>query len=118
MDYTLFEKYPIQILGIDETHNDKLNAIKEVVIDEIEYSGELSDIESVLPYFVFFKFCDDLESDVTANAGEQTKASEFSTFAYKSQISAWNQGVKKLQAICTERGTRVAGRYLSKISYY
>lgn len=100
MDYTAFEKYPIQILGIDESYNDELTAIEEFIISDIAYTGEQSDIESILPYFVFHAFCVNRRSEVSAMTGEQSKVAEFTVPSSEAQTTAWNIGVKKLAAIC------------------
>ena len=116
MDYTFFEKYPIQILGIDENYNSELTAIEEFVKSDIEYSGEIEDIESVLPYFVFYYFCEKRKSTVAANAGEQSQLAEFTVSSQIQQIDAWNIAIKKLDNICTEKQATSNPIYRSKRS--
>ena len=113
MDYTTFEKYPINILGIDESYNDELIAIETLVKSEIEYSGEVSDIESVLPYFVFFKFCEDKSSQVTTK-GESAQVSEMTVPSILSQVRAWNIGAKMLLDVCAEKSTSANLNYQSQ----
>ena len=56
LTYTAFQKFPLQIVGIDADYNAKITAIEEFVIADLAYSGTASDITSVLPYFVFWFF--------------------------------------------------------------
>lgn len=116
MTYEDFQSYPIQILGIDDTYDGELTAIETLVKEKIEYTGEVADIESVLPYFVFFKFCENAQTEVTAKNGESITTSEFTFPSYNSMIRAWNLGVDKLIAICTEKVQTASKYYTSKIS--
>jgi hypothetical protein len=111
MEYTNFQIYPINVLGIDETYNDELNAIEQVVIDELDYTGDADDLELILPYFVFYKFCENKESDVTAQTGEMAKVAEFSVPSRNSMIRAWNVGVTKLNALCITNSQTVNAVY-------
>lgn len=104
MDYTSFETYPLQILGINDSYNDELTATEALVISEIDYSGNVDDLVSVLPYFVFFKFCENRFSAVDAMAGEQKKVSEFSAPSIETQVRVWNIGAKKLAELCALSG--------------
>jgi len=56
LTYTAFQKFPLQIVGIDADYNAKITAIEEFVLADLAYSGTESDITSVLPYFVFWFF--------------------------------------------------------------
>ena len=116
MTYETFTKYPLNILGINESYNNELTAIEELVKSEIEYTGDAADISGVIPYFVFFKFCENRETDVTANNGEQSTTAEFTFRAYLSQVRAWNLGAARLLAICNEKGKTANKYYISKIS--
>lgn len=114
--YENFSAYPIQILGIDDTYNDELTAIETLVKEKIAYTGEVADIESVLPYFVFYKFCEDRLSEVTAKNGENITTSEFTMPSQNTMIRAFNLGVKKLCAICIEKAQTANIIYLDEIS--
>ena len=116
MDYTTFEKYPIQILGIDESYNDEINEILSFVTDDIAYTGDASDLDDILPYFVFYKFCEKKRSEVNIQTGETTQLKEFTEPSLLQQINAWNIGVKKLDALCVANETEANEIYLSKIS--
>lgn len=113
MNYTNFKQYPIQILGINESYNDELKAIETLVIGEIEYSGEQADIAEILPYFVFFKFCESKFSEVTTK-GEMLQVAEFSVPSVLSQVRAWNIGAKKLDDLCTANETTASDNYRSQ----
>ena len=63
MDYNDFLTYPIRILGIDATYNSEIAEIEEFVNNEINYSGDEADLIPVLPYFVFYKFCEKKRSE-------------------------------------------------------
>lgn len=117
MNYQDFLTYPLQIVGINEEYDNEITAIEELVKSEIEYSGDDEDIESVLPYFVYFKFCENRESEASATLGEHITVSETVGNSYAAMIRAWNLGVKKLNAICTEKSTTANKYYLSKISF-
>ena len=117
LTYTAFQKFPLQIVGIDADYNAKIAAIEEFVVADLAYSGTASDITSVLPYFVFWFFCQDRTTTVSAETGENLQLKEFTEPAIEKQINAWNLGVEKLTAICTEKSTTVKSKYLSKISW-
>jgi hypothetical protein len=103
MTYDKFTTYPINILGINESYNNELTAIETLVKTEIAYTGDAADISGVIPYFVFFKFCENRASEVTANNGEQMSTAEFTFPSVLSQVRAWNLGAVKLLSICTEK---------------
>lgn len=113
--YENFTAYPIQILGLNESFNKKLTTIETFVKTEIEYSGDAVDLIPILPYFVFFKFCDDKLSSVTQD-GETMAVSELTVPSQNAQIRAWNIGVKLLTALCSEKVKTANKYYLSKIN--
>jgi hypothetical protein len=115
--YENFEAYPLQIIGINDTYDDELTAIEAFVIDEIDYSGVAEDLDAVLPYFVFFLFCESRESVVFAEAGESQAVKEFTMPARNSQVRAWNIGAKKLAALCVEKTETASASYQSQISF-
>ena len=117
LTYTAFEKFPLQIVGIDADRNAKISAIEEFVVADMAYSGTASDITSVLPYFIFWFFCQEKSTTVSAETGENLQLKEFTEPAIEKQINAWNLGVEKLAAICAEKSTTVKSKYLSKISW-
>jgi hypothetical protein len=114
MGYEQFNTYPIQILGINESYNDELNAIENEIINEMGYSGNVADLSSVLPYFVFFKFCDYHSSQVSANNGESYQTQEYTTPSMVAQVRVWNMGVKMLASICETNGATVNEIYTSE----
>ncbi len=116
MDYTTFENYPLQILGIDDSYNSELNAISSFLEGDIEYTGEVEDLENILPYFVFYKFCENRKSEITAASGEQSKTAEFSVATEVRQVKAWNYGVTKLNALLLANGETANEIYTSKIT--
>ena len=100
MEYTAFETYPLQILGIDESYNSELTAIENFIIEDIAYSGDTDDLVPILPYFVFHNFCENRRSQVTALNGETSHVAEFTLPSYDQQKNVWNIGVEKLNALC------------------
>jgi len=117
MTYEDFKTYPLQISGINDSYNSELTAIEALVKSEIEYSGNDEEIKNVLPYFVFFKFCENKGSEVSATLGENVTVAETTQPTYEKMVRAWNIGAKMLNAICTEKGTTASKYYLSKISF-
>ena len=116
MEHTAFNKYPIEIKGINQSYNEELTAIETQVKSEIGYTGQAADITSVLPYFVFFKFCENKRSEVTATNGEQTQIAEMTVPSVEAQIRVWNIAVEKLTAICEAKTATASKYYLSKIN--
>jgi len=116
MDYSNFQQYPLQILAIDESYNDELISIEQSIIDEIDYSGNADDIDTVLPYFVFYKFCENRNSSVSAQSGEMAKVAEFSVPSREAMNRAWNLGVKKLLTLITLNSTDANWRYKCEIN--
>ena len=113
MDYSNFQTYPINILGIDETYNDELNAIEQVVIDELDYSGDADDVVDLLPYFVFYFYCQDKVS-IVSTKGEMRQTAEFSAPSVLMQVRAWNIGAKMLLDLCTANETTANENYQSQ----
>ena len=112
MDYTNFQKYPLQILGVNESYNEELTAIEELVVSEIDYSGNADDLLPLLPYFVFYKFNDKNKSTVTIS-GELAQVAEF-TFQINRQMDvAWNIGAYRLTNLCTEKNQTANETYKS-----
>ena len=108
MTYEDFLNFPLQIVGIDlsqtvgETttyvYDSKISKINEFVIDEMAYSGD-EDLTDILPYFVFWFFCQDAATTVFAETGENIQVKKFTTPSMDKQIKNWNTGVDKLRAI-------------------
>lgn len=115
MDYSNFESYPIQIVGITSDYDDFIQEIADFILADMGYSGNASDLDSVLPYFVFYNFCQEQQSTVVAKTGESSQVKEFSNISLTKQINAWNIGVAKLTALCAEKSTTVGNEvvYLS-----
>ena len=111
MEYTAFEIYPLQILGIDESHNSEIAAIEDFIVSDIAYTGDANDLIPILPYFVFHNFCESRRSKVTALNGESAQVAEFTIPSYNEQKKVWNIGVEKLNALCLLKTTT------SKIDY-
>ena len=109
MTYEDFLYFPLQIVGIDLSntvgevttyvYNSKIEKINEFVVSEMAYSGD-EDIDSILPYFVFWFFCQDAATTVFAETGENSQIKEFSVPSMDKQVSNWNIGVDKLRAVC------------------
>lgn len=114
MDYTNFLTYPIQILGITESYNSEIEAIKNVVLNDLEYSGGVSDLDTVLPYFVFYYFCERNATTVSAQTGEQMQVAEFTIPSIEKQIKVWNLGAKMLNDICIENNTTCESKFISQ----
>lgn len=117
MDYTNFEKYPIQILGINESYDQELNDILSFVTDDIGYTGDDSDLEEILPYFVFCKFCEKKKSEANVQVGESYQVKEFSENSNLQQIRNWNFAAKKLDELCTANDTEANEVYRSQITW-
>jgi len=116
LSYEDFLKSPIHIIGIDESYNDELTSIEDFVLSEIEYTGDVEDLIPIIPYFVFFKFCDDRSSQVTTS-GESYQTAEFTFASLKSQVRAWNTGANFLLSLCTEKVQTANANYQSKITF-
>lgn len=108
-----FMSFPLQIAGIDDSqivmvdneettvylYDEKIGQIEDFVVEDLAYSGEASDVSDILPYFVFWYFCQDCQTTVFAETGENSQVKEFSTPEISKQIQAWNIGVKKMREV-------------------
>ena len=99
MNYLTFQSFPLQIIGITSDYNAKITAIENFVISDIAYSGLAGDLTNILPYFVFWYFCDDASTSVFVEAGENGQTKEFSYPEVFKQVYAWNLGVEKLRTL-------------------
>ena len=99
LTYSSFQTFPLQIVGITSDYNAKIQAIENFVIADLAYSGEASDISAILPYFVFWFFCNDTTTTVFVETGENSQTKEFSTPETIKQVTAWNIGVEKLRTV-------------------
>jgi hypothetical protein len=115
IDFETFAAYPIKILGINESYDEELTAIADFVTTEIDYTGEAEDLEIILPFFVFFRFCESRQSVVYAETGETKAVQEFTVPTQDAQIRAWNIGAVMLQKLCCENGTMANEVYRSQI---
>lgn len=115
VSYLNFQTYPIQIIGINDSYNSEMKAIESVVKSEIDYSGDADDLDAIVPYFVFFKFCQNRSTQV-ATSGETMQTAEFTFASVQSQVRAWNIGVNMLIALCAEKVQTANENYQSQIS--
>jgi hypothetical protein len=111
-----FETYPIEIIGITAYYNARIAAIETFVLSDLEYSGESSDLSTILPYFVFWYFCQDATTTVFVETGENSQVKEFTQPEIFKQVQAWNLGVKRLQTLIDANEETVNEYYLSKRS--
>jgi hypothetical protein len=116
LTYSSFQTFPLQIVGITSDYNAKIQAIENFVIADLAYSGEASDISAILPYFVFWFFCQDTQTTVFVETGENSQVKEFSTPEIFKQVQAWNIGVDKLRTVLEATGKTINEKYLSKRS--
>lgn len=116
MDYRSFQSYPIQIVGISSDYNAKITSVENFVKSDMAYSGDEAGLESILPFFVFWFFCNDLQTTVMVEAGEAGQVKEFSFPDTVKQDRAWNIGVDKLIELVATTGASVNSKYLSKRS--
>lgn len=108
-----FMAYPLQIAGIDDSqivtvndeettvylYDEKIGQIEDFVVEDLAYGGEASDVSDILPYFVFWYFCQDCQTTVFAETGENSQVKEFSTPETFKQIQVWNMGVRRLRDV-------------------
>ena len=113
VDYTTFQNYPIEIKGINESYNDELNLINDEVVKELNYSGDEDDLSDLLPYFIFYKFCENRQTEVTVS-GESAQASELTYISDRSMVRAWNKGAKMLNDLCDANDKTADLIYLSE----
>ncbi len=113
MDYTAFLAEPIRILGIDESYNGDLTNLASIATLRMGYTGSADDVVSILPYFVFYLFCESKKSSVYAETGEQKQLAEFTVEDIYKAKDAWNLGVSMLQSLCRSKGTKASREYLT-----
>jgi len=99
LNYTSFQSFPLQIVGINSDYNAKITAIETFIKSDMAAVGVVV-TDAILSYFVFWFFCQDDTSTVVVEAGENTQVKEFSEPAMTKQIQAWNIGVEKLRTLC------------------
>ena len=100
LTYLNFQNYPIQIAGLDDTDNEEIQAIESFVLSDIAYSGEEEDLSEIVPFFVFYRFCEDRDVAVMAQTGESKTSKDLAVTSVEKQRKAWNIGVSKLNALC------------------
>jgi len=98
LTYSNFLSFPIQIVGVNSDYNAKITAIENFVVSDLAYSGTASDLTAILPYFVFWFFCNDTTTTVV-ESGENGQVKEFSYPETIKQETAWNIGVDKLRTV-------------------
>ena len=113
MTYEQFTVYPLEIQGITAASDQKIEAIEKRVIEKIDYSGEISEIEELIPYLVYFHFLEDLLTDVSARTGETAITRDDSNFSTRKMVAAWNEGVYGIAAIAEDAGETYNTAYLS-----
>ena len=113
MKYTEFETYPLTILGINESYNEELTAIENFIKTDIAYTGDMLDLVPILPYFVFYYFCESKESDVTVE-GESITSALLTAPSMQTQLKVWNMGAEMLRLKCIEKGQTANENYQSQ----
>jgi hypothetical protein len=113
MTYEDFTVYPLEIQGITDASDEKIEAIAEWVTEQIDYSGADADLDDILPFFVFFHFLEDLMTDASVRTGETAIIREESNFNSRKMQSAWNQGATKLTALISENEETCNENYIS-----
>lgn len=116
MLYTIFTKYPLEIQGITEASENKIQAIFKDTKKQIDYSGDVADIEEPLKYFVFWHFCENILTNVSATTGETAVFRDESMPEVLQMMRAWNRGVDLLSEILEEKNETANSYYLSKIN--
>jgi hypothetical protein len=115
LNYLTFQTYPLQITGITSEYNSKITAIENFVKSDMAAVG-VTVTDAILSYFVFWFFCQDTQTSVFAETGENSQVKEFSTPEIFKQVQAWNIGVEKLRTVLEATGKTVNEKYLSKRS--
>ena len=113
MTYENFTVYPLEIQGINEASNEKITAIENYVIEQLNYSGSTDDLSEILPYLVYFHFIEDLYSNSAVKTGETTTIRDESTPNTLKVIRAWNIAAEKLSALIADNGETCTTNYLS-----
>jgi len=116
MTHETFTAYPLEIKGITDASDEKITAIKDFVLEKISYSGDAADLETLLPYFVYFHFLEDLITDVSVNTGETAIIREESNRDIVKMVRSWNEGVEKLNGLIEDKKETCNPKYQSKIS--
>lgn len=99
LTYSSFQTFPLQIVGVTSDYNAKITAIENFVTADLAYSGDAGDLTAILPYFVFWFFCQDTQTTVFVETGENSQVKEFSTPEILKQVQNWNIGVDKLRTL-------------------
>jgi hypothetical protein len=99
LTYTSFQTYPTEIAGITSEYNSKIAAVESFVVEDMAAVGVTVD-SAILKYFVYWYFCQQAVTNVTAKAGETLTISKTSIPAIDMQIQNWNTGVDKLRVAC------------------
>ena len=110
-----FTAYPLEIKGITSESDEHIIAISDFVLEKLEYTGDASDLDALLPYFVYFHFIEDLLTDVSVRTGETAIIRDESNYSTFKMVKAWNEGVYKLLALLAEKTGETANKeYQSK----
>jgi hypothetical protein len=98
-----YQQFPTKIHGIVVDNFEKeLSAIEAYVVSEMNLpdgytdsiQGDVSDLfRSMLCYFVYFWYCQNLKTKTTASVGETKAIAEHTASARGNQIMSWNKGV-------------------------
>jgi len=99
LNYTSFQSFPLQVIGITSDYNAKITAIENFVKSDMAPVG-VTVTDAILSYFVFWFFCQDATTTVAVETGENSQVKEFSTPEIFKQVQAWNIGVDKLRVLC------------------
>jgi hypothetical protein len=90
-----YKEYPTKIHSIDENlFNDEISIIELEIIRrmEINSSDIPTDFARCLSFFVFYEYCQSVQSKAVANVGETESAPEITIYSPKLQVNAWNLG--------------------------
>jgi hypothetical protein len=99
--YTTFLTYPLEIVGITSEYNTRITAIENFVISDMALTGVaegvIASVAAILPYFVFWYFCQNEATIITAKTGENAQIQKTSIPALNKQIQNWDIGVDKMR---------------------
>ncbi|NCB85599.1 MAG: hypothetical protein EOM44_14080 [Bacteroidia bacterium] len=115
MNHETFTAYPLEIKGITSASDERIQAIKDFVLEKISYSGNAADLNALLPYFVYFHFLEDLITDTSVNTGETAIIREQSNRDTAKMVKAWNEGVERLISLLADSKETCNEKYKSKI---
>jgi len=103
-----FNSYPVIISGINKSegsgeslvylYDAMISGLEEFVNSDMAYTGSVT-VSAVFKYFVYYLFCQEQASTVTANAGENINIDKVSMPSRDKQIFAWNYGVESLRTL-------------------